>query len=56
MPELDEEIEEFSRTLGDDIDFEVDDAVRKLLEDNIVSINSPTLTNQSKLTVLKIGE
>ena len=56
MRELDEEIEDFFRELGEDIDFEVDDAVRKLVDDGFASIDTPTLSVVSTLRVSTISE
>lgn len=50
--ELDDECEHFLAKLGDHADFEVDDALRKLLADGLVSIEGKTLAPTTELKAL----
>ena len=56
MAGLDKDVEAFLRQLGEDVDFEVDDAIRKLVEDQLVSIDTTKLGDDSILTVSHMSE
>ncbi|EGD83100.1 hypothetical protein PTSG_03740 [Salpingoeca rosetta] len=55
LEDLDMHVEQFLLTIDNNVDFEVDDAVQKLVADGIVNINTEELEPESQLKNLSIS-
>eukprot|EP00045_Choanoeca_perplexa_P010830 m.112367 g.112367 ORF g.112367 m.112367 type:complete len:543 (-) comp15408_c0_seq3:14-1642(-) len=55
MLELDEQVEAFLKALSDNVDFEVDDAVLKLVDDELVKVSGTQLTFDTPLRCVTIS-